>query len=164
MLDPGQTTTTVDRATHTIRFDRTFSSSRERLFDAWTQPEHVRHWWDPTGAPLTACTIDLRPGGAFAFTNAGHSPPFTGTYQAIERPSRLVFEAMGSVGTVRFEELGRTTRMTVSIRCASAEHLEAFVKLGVVEGTARTIDNLARHLRQPAALQQGAPGSATRPT
>ena len=147
MLEPGKTTTTVDRATHTIRFDRTLSASREQVFDAWTRPEHVRCWWDPTGAPLTGCSIDLRPGGAFAFTNAGHGPPFSGTYQVIDRPARLVFEALGSEGTVQLEEAGGATRMTVSIRCASAEHLETFLRVGVADGTARTLDNLAGYLR-----------------
>ena len=32
--------------------------------------------------------------------------------------------------------------MTVTIRCASAEHLAQFVKLGVDAGTDRTLDNL----------------------
>ncbi len=148
MLDAEQTRTTIDRATHTIRFDRRLTAAREQVFDAWTRPEHVTHWWDPTGTPLAACAIDLRPGGSFTFTNRGdhHSPPFTGTYRVIERPARLVFDAMGAVGTVELTADGAGTRLAVSIRCASAEHLEQFVKLGVADGTARTLDNLGRYL------------------
>ena len=147
MLDPSATTTTIDHATHTIRFERALSAARDQVFDAWTRAEHVTHWWDPTGAPLTGCAIDLRPGGAFTFTNAGHSPPFSGTYQVVERPTRLVFEAVGAVGTVLIEADGTGSRLTVLIRCASAEHLTQFVKLGVADGTTRTLDNLGRFLR-----------------
>lgn len=36
--------------------------------------------------------------------------------------------------------------MTVTIRCASAEHLEQFVKLGADVGTDRTFDNLVEYV------------------
>jgi len=149
MMDPEKTQTRIDRATHTITFERTVTAPREQVFAAWTEPEHLKHWWDPTGAPLAACTVDLRPGGAFSFTNrdSAHGPPFTGVYVTIERPARLVFEAMGAVGTVQLAAAGDATRMTVSIRCASAEHLDMFVRIGVADGTARTLDNLGRYLR-----------------
>lgn len=136
----------VNQENLTIVFERDLAAPREEVFDAWTRPERVSDWWDPTGAPLASCEIDLRVGGSFRFVNAGHSPPFTGTYVAIERPSRLVFEALGSVGTVALEAAGAGTHMHVTIRCASKEHLAHFVELGVAEGTDRTFDNLVRHV------------------
>ena len=139
--------TTIDQETFTIAFERKLPVSRAEVFDAWTKPEQIAEWWDPTGARLVTCEIDLRPGGAFRFVNDGHhGPPFAGTYAVIERPSRLVFEAMGSVGTVLLETEGNGTRMRVTIRCASKEHLEHFVKLGVAAGTDKTLDNLVRYL------------------
>ncbi len=145
--------TTIDRATFTITFQRKFATPREDVFDAWTIPEQLAAWWDPTGAPLSECAIDLRPGGAFKFVNQGsaHSPPFAGVYRVIERPSLLAFDAMGAVGTVRLEGDRGTTHMTVTIRCASAEHLEQLVKLGVDAGTDRTLDNLVAHVAKKAA-------------
>jgi uncharacterized protein YndB with AHSA1/START domain len=118
------------------------------VFDAWTKPEHVTHWWDPTGTPLSECTIDLRVGGAFRFVNRGdaHSPPFAGVYRVIDRPEKLVFDALGAVGTVTIETRGQKTHLTVTIRCASAEHFEQFVKLGVHTGTGRTLDNLVAYV------------------
>jgi len=148
MLMSNETRSKVDRATFTITFERSLSASREQVFDAWTKSEHVTQWWDPTGAPLTECTIDLRPGGAFRFVNQGHGPPFEGAYRVIERPAKLVFDALGSVGTVLLEGRGQSTHLTVTIRCASAEHLEQFVKLGVDAGTDRTLDNLVAYLQK----------------
>jgi hypothetical protein len=74
-------------------------------------------------------------------------------YRVIERPSLLVFDAMGAVGTVRLDadDRGRGTQMTVTIRCAGPEHLEQFVKLGVADGTDRTLDNLVAHVAAKAA-------------
>ncbi len=137
---------TIEQETFTIAFERELQVSRAEVFDAWTKPEQIAEWWDPTGARLVTCEIDLRLGGAFRFVTDGHGPPFTGTYAVIERPSRLVFEAMGSVGTVTLETAGSGTRMRVTIRCASREHLEHFVKMGVASNTDRTLDNLVRYL------------------
>lgn len=144
MLNTSQTK--LDRDTFTIRFERIFDSPAEDVFDAWTQPEQVSHWWDPSGARLVKCEIDLRPGGAFAFVNDGHSPPFAGTYREISRPSKLVFDALGAVGTVMLEGHRNETRMVVTITCSSAEHFDQFVQHGVADGTARTLDNLGTHL------------------
>jgi len=148
-MTSNETRSTVDRATHTITFERSFPASREQVFDAWTKPEHVTQWWDPTGTPLVECTIDLRPGGAFKFVNdSGHAPPFEGAYRVVERPAKLVFDALGAVGTVLIESTGAKTRLTVTIRCASADHLEQFVKLGVDAGTNQTLDNLVVYLQK----------------
>jgi uncharacterized protein YndB with AHSA1/START domain len=146
-------TFTTDRATNTIHFRRSLAVPASDAFDAWTEPDQVAAWWDPTGQRLVRCEIDLRVGGTFTFVNAGHSPPFTGTYRAIERPGRLVFEVMGALGTVQFEQAGDQTNMHVQIRCTSAEHLAHFVQLGVAEGTDRTLDNLAVHLSGGGAMK-----------
>ncbi|MEO8904390.1 MAG: SRPBCC domain-containing protein [Polyangiaceae bacterium] len=144
--------TTIDQDTFTIAFERKLSGSRSEVFDAWTKPEQIAEWWDPTGERLVTSEIDLRPGGAFRFVNDGHGPPFSGTYAVIERPTRLVFEAMGSVGTVTLESEGNGTRMSVTIRCASKEQLEHFVKMGIARNTERTLDNLVLYVgaSQPA--------------
>ncbi len=143
---------TIDRETHTITFERKLRASREDVFDAWTRPEEIAEWWDPTGARLAKCEIDLRVGGAFLFENTGaHGPAFAGVYRVVERPGKLVFDALGSVGTVALTSEGETTHMRVEIRCASAEHLEQFVKLGVHTGTERTLDNLVARMQRAVA-------------
>jgi uncharacterized protein YndB with AHSA1/START domain len=150
MLSDEKTKTIIDRDTFTIRFQRQFGAPCDQVFAAWTEPEHITHWWDPTGAPLSECVIDLRPGGTFKFTNqdSAHSPPFTGVYRVVERPSELVFEVLGAVGTVHLESKDGTTHMTVSIRCASGDHLAQFLKIGVDVNTDRTLDNLVNYVRK----------------
>lgn len=132
----------IDRERYTLLFRRHFKASREDVFTAWTTPEEITAWWDPTGTPLVSCTVDLRVGGSFAFVNADHGPPFTGTYLEIERPSKLVFDAMGAVGTIELTQEGDTTVMVVSIKSPTRDHFEQFMKFGVHEGTAKTLDNL----------------------
>ena len=138
----------VDRETHAIVLTRMFSAPREQVFEAWTRPEHVTCWWDPTGCPLAECEIDLRPGGAFRFVNqqSAGAHQFAGVYREIAPPDYLVFEAMGAIGRVVLEEIGEKTRLTVRIECGSAAHLEQYLKMGIDSGTAKTLDNLVAYI------------------
>ena len=137
---------TVDRTTHSIVLVRTIAGSREEVFDAWTKPEQVTEWWDPSGSPLAECSIDLRPGGAFKFLHQGTAYAFSGVYREITPPQRLVFDANGAVGTVSLEAGHDTTWLTVTIVCRSSEHLDQFLKMGVDAGTSSTLDNLVRYI------------------
>ena len=141
---PADTRVNVDRTNNTIILTREFTVPRELVFEAWTHEEHVACWWDPSGARLKACEIDLRPGGAFKFVHQGppEVPPFAGIYRKIAPPGELVFEAMGAIGTVILKEVDGKTLLTVSIACASAAHLDQFLQMGVDAGTSQTLDNL----------------------
>jgi len=129
----------------TISFVRTLRAAPDQVFDAWTRPEQIALWWDPEGAPLSDCTVELRPGGAFRFVMAS-TQEFAGVYRTVERPCLLEFDAMGAFGTVSLQARGEATLMTVSIRCASSADLDRFVEMGVDTGTARTLDNLVAYL------------------
>jgi uncharacterized protein YndB with AHSA1/START domain len=137
----------VDRATHTIRLIRDLDAPPARVFDAWTKPEHIAHWWDATGAHLAGCEIDLRPGGAFTFTSASNPDHiFAGIYKEVAPPRRLVFDANGAEGRLILDPAGDGTRMTVEIICMSAEHLDHYLAAGVDAGTSQTLANLAAYL------------------
>lgn len=42
---------------------RTFDALQERVWQAWTEPERMMHWWGPKGAMMLDCKMDLRPSG-----------------------------------------------------------------------------------------------------
>ena len=142
----AETNLVVDRGAHKIILTRTFAAPRKRIFEAWTQPEKVACWWDPAGARLRECEIDLRPGGTFKFVNQGSGPPFSGVYREITPPEQLVFETMGAIGRVALSTVGGGTRMTVTIECGSAAKLDQFVNMGVGVGTSKTLDNLVTYV------------------
>lgn len=138
-----------------IVITRAFDAPRTVVFDAWTKPEHVTHWWDPTGAPLAICEIDLRPTGAFRFVHGGSDGakhPFAGIYREVSAPARLVFTTRSSpsggesVGTLVFTEHGGKTTLTMTIECQSIADRDAMLKMGVAAGTVRTLDNLDEYL------------------
>jgi uncharacterized protein YndB with AHSA1/START domain len=148
-----------------IVITRGFDAPRALIFEAWTKATHVANWWDPSGTPLAQCEIDLRPGGAFRFVNAGPggaAHPFAGTYREIDPPSRLVFTTKSpsgadSTGTLVFSGTGETTTLTMTMTCASRADRDALLAMRVDVGTARTLDNLAAYARTMAGAHGAAP-------
>ncbi len=76
MINPGSSIGSM------LRLNRTFAAPREKVFQAWTQPEHLRNWWG-MGAGYTApiVEIDLRVGGRYRL---GMQPPDDGDPSAIK--------------------------------------------------------------------------------
>jgi uncharacterized protein YndB with AHSA1/START domain len=139
-----------------IVIERVFDAPRTLVFEAWTKAEHVAHWWDPSGAPLAVCEIDLRPNGAFRFVNTGPDGakyPFSGFYREIIPPSRLVIGGPSpvsngeSVCTLAFREQDGKTTLTMTFECQSRADRDALLRMRVDEGTTRTLDNLDEYLR-----------------
>jgi uncharacterized protein YndB with AHSA1/START domain len=79
----------------TIR--RTYDAPRELIFECMTKPEHLTHFWGPTGtsAPIDKIKVDLRPGGVFETVMVndatGDEYPSRGVYTEIDPPNKLVW-------------------------------------------------------------------------
>jgi uncharacterized protein YndB with AHSA1/START domain len=154
-MDKGRSARVTTPSDREIVITRAFDASRTVVFDAWTKAEHVAHWWDPSGAPLAVCEIDLRPTGAFRFVHQGPDGlkhPFTGIYREIAAPARLVFatritpSGAESVGTLVFSEHEGRTTLTMTIECQSRADRDALLKMRIDVGTTRTLDNLDEYL------------------
>ena len=148
---------TAEPGSTTIMVTRLFDAAPSAVFEAWTKAEHVAHWWDPSGAPLAVCEIDLRPGGAFRWVHQGDKGmeyPFTGIYREITPPDGLVFAARTfpsspeSIATLSFLEDSGGTKFTMTIECQSIEDRDTLLAMRVDVGTARTLENLAEFLHQ----------------
>ncbi len=46
---------------------RVFNTKRERLYRAWSDPNHLKNWWGPKGFTNTFNTFDFRVGGKWSF-------------------------------------------------------------------------------------------------
>ena len=107
-----------------LTYRRVHDAPPELLFDCMTTPEHLTHFWGPTGTttPIGNITVDLRPGGAFETTmvNEADGGTYTmrATYVEVRRPDRLVWIEADVEGgmrtTVTFTALddGRTEVVT----------------------------------------------------
>src|SRR6266404_6021057 len=138
-----------------IVLTRIFDAPRAAVFEAWTKAEHVKHWWDPSGVPLSVCEIDLRPNGTFRWVNSAHGGhTFGGAYCEIEPPERLIFTVKMFPSrpdprtTLLFTEDGRKTKLTMRIECGSLEDRDALLQMRIDAGTGRTMEKLAEYLNR----------------
>ena len=68
---------------------RVLDAPRTLVFQAWTDPRHVTHWWGPKGFSNPVCEMDVRPGGAHRVvmrSSDGVDYPITGFYQEVVPP------------------------------------------------------------------------------
>lgn len=146
---------TADRE---IVLTREFDAPRELVFRAYTDPEHLPHWWGPDGFSNTVHEIDVRPGGRWRFTM--HGPDGTDypnriVYREIVRPERLEYAHGDDVDddpglmqvTVAFDDLGGRTRVTMRTVLATAAHRQGAEQFGAVELGYQTLRRLEAHLR-----------------
>ena len=90
---------------------RRFAAPPGAVFDAWLDPDGVRHWLFATAdGVMEAVEIDPQVGGGFriAERRGGELAEHFGEYVEIDRPHRLVFDFWTSFSAER-------TRITITI-------------------------------------------------
>ncbi len=131
---------------------RTIRASRERLFDAWTQPEQLKRWWGPKSVVCSDAQVDLKVGGSYRIANRfpdGNVVSISGEFEAVERPHLLVYTwRVGSEAgaaervSVTFETRGDATEVIVTHeRIASAAIRDMHE-----QGWVGCLDGLAQYL------------------
>jgi uncharacterized protein YndB with AHSA1/START domain len=142
-----------------VKTVRAFDAPMSLVFDAITQPEHVRKHFSPDPEPLHICEIDLRVGGTYHYAwhaPAGYECSFRGTFLEIERPTRLVstwlFEGWpddDAVETVTLSEIDGVTTMTNILkfkdRASLGDHFQ-----GDTAGMQTSFDQLEDYLAEMA--------------
>jgi uncharacterized protein YndB with AHSA1/START domain len=97
---------------------RVFDAPRELVFEAWIDPDHLKHWWGPKGFTNTFHEFDPRPGGTWRFVM--HGPDGTDyknhmVFVEIIRPERIILDHLSTHRfrlTATFEDVGGKTRLT----------------------------------------------------
>jgi uncharacterized protein YndB with AHSA1/START domain len=147
-------TTPSDRE---IVMERVFvDAPRSLVFEAFTQPDHLRNWFGPRDWTLAVCEIDLRPGGAYRFVmqgSDGTEMELSGEYREITPPDRLVStESWGgdwpdTLNTLTFTERDGKTTITTTVLYPSKEARDAALQTGMADGASQSFDRLAEYLR-----------------
>lgn len=84
----------LNRENAELVITRTFRASRDLVWKAHTETEHLVKWWGPKGFKVLAAHLDLRPGGSFHYgLQSPDGLELWGkiTYHEIEPQDRLVF-------------------------------------------------------------------------
>ena len=86
------TTPKLDPATD-LSFTRTLAVPRQLIWECWTEPKHIPHFFIPKPHKVTAVDIDLRVGGRFntSFDVEGNVMDNHGVYLEVVSGENLVF-------------------------------------------------------------------------
>ena len=76
-----------------LSFTRIIDAPRALLWECWTTPEHIRHFFVPKPHQVKDCQIDLRVGGKFntVFEVEGNDMQNDGVYLEVVDGRKLVF-------------------------------------------------------------------------
>jgi uncharacterized protein YndB with AHSA1/START domain len=122
--------------------ERSFDAPVSLIWQMWTEPEHFKAWYGPTGATIPVAKMDVRVGGTRLVRMEVQTPTgsmqmwFTGEYREVINNKRLVYTesmtdedgnvvAPSDMGmpaghptttevTVELEEVGGRTRMVLT--------------------------------------------------
>ena len=151
---------------------RVFEAPRELVWKAFTDPEHMKHWWGPKGSTIVASKMDFRIGGTYLGAMrdpSGRVMWAKFVYREIVAPKLLKWvhsfsdEAGGLtrhplsptwplklLTTVAFDDAGGKTKLTLrwSPLNATDEENKTFdaARDGMTQGWTGTFERLADYL------------------
>jgi uncharacterized protein YndB with AHSA1/START domain len=151
-----------------IVISRVVDAPRELVWQAWTDPQHVHHWWGPRGFSTTMKKMDFRVGGVWE--HVMHGPdgtnyPNKSTFKEIVPLERITYAHGGGredgpgasfTATWTFETVADgKTKLTGRMVFPTAEARDFVVReFGAIEGGRQTLERLAEYLP----LMTAAPG------
>ncbi len=119
-------TAATEMAERELVIERIFDAPRSLVFKAWTDPDHMVHWFGPRGFKSTVLKSELRPGGAYRIHMLGPDGDHwnQGVFREIKEPERLVmaggwadadgnFTRPQTTMTLTFEDHGGKTKLTL---------------------------------------------------
>jgi uncharacterized protein YndB with AHSA1/START domain len=116
---------TTDQDTELGEFTHTriYPAPRDLVFRCMTEPEHLTHFWGPTGSstPIENIVVEPRAGGRFetrmVSDDTGDEYPMVAVFLEFDAPNRIVWAEPGDeprmTNTVTFNDLGDGTTEVV---------------------------------------------------
>ena len=84
----------ADQASKEFVISRVFDAPRDLVWQCFTDPERMKHWWGPKGFTVIATKMDLRVGGTYHYgMTAPNGASMWGlfTYREIVPQDKLIF-------------------------------------------------------------------------
>jgi uncharacterized protein YndB with AHSA1/START domain len=75
-----------------VVIERMFDAPRERVWEAWSEPDKIMRWWGPEHFSSPTCKIDFRVGGRYLFcmrSPEGQDFWSAGVFTEIQKPERI---------------------------------------------------------------------------
>ncbi len=138
---------------------REISAPRELLYECWTSPEHLPHFFVPRPHKVVDCRLDPRVGGVFntTFDVDGNRMENNGVYLDVVPNEKLVFTDAYTEGwkpapepfmtaIVTFEDIGGgRTRYTAIARHRNPETRKQHEEMGFHDGWGTVVTQLEEY-------------------
>lgn len=143
---------TADRE---LLLTRILDAPRELVWEVWTNPEHIVHWWGPNGFTNTINKMDVRPGGIWDLVM--HGPDGTdykneSIFREVIEHERIVYEHVSHpkfTATITFFADGDKTILSWHMLFESAEEFQYTCKtFKADEGLKQNVVKLAAFLER----------------
>lgn len=134
----------------------------ELVWEAWTDPESIKHWFAPKPWEITECEIDLRAGGMFRSVMRspdGDEYPNLGCYLDIVPLQRLIFtdallpgfrpapKPFFTAGLYLEPTASGGTRYTAIAVHGNEETRQTHEQMGFHEGWGTVVDQMVAHIK-----------------
>ena len=146
----------------TLRIERIIRAPRERVYNAWVDPEEMKKWSAPSHMTIPEGSQDLRVGGKFhavMLESNGTKHVVLGEYREVTPPTRLVYthawirdngnsdeKTPETIVTVEFFEENNATRVVLT----QTGFTNPGARDGHVSGWSSAFDNFAKLLESGA--------------
>lgn len=137
-----------------IIITRIFDASREKVWDAWTNPDLLKQWLGPKGYEMTIEEFEAKAGGSYRYIHKdekGNEYTFRGVFHGLYKPEKAIqtfeFEGLPEPGHVSMDTLiledlgdGKTKSTTISVFQTPEDRdgmIESGMERGVIEGYER---------------------------
>ena len=144
-----------------LSFTRTLAAPRFLIWECWTKPEHIPHFFVPAPHKVVACDIDLRVGGRFdtTFDVEGTVMENKGVYLEVVTGEKLVFTDTYSEGwkpapdpfmtaILLLSDAGQgSTTYTAIARHRSAEAAKTHEDMGFFDGWGTVVTQLESYAK-----------------
>lgn len=145
--------TAADRSDRTMVIERIIAAPVAAVWGAWTDPRALPQWWGPDGFTCRTRRIDLREGGEWVFDMIGPDGTVWPNHHRYTHwaPLRRIDYALlwGENGplhaeaSARFDDLGESTRVVLSMVFVSAEECATARGFGAEALGLQTLGKLA---------------------
>lgn len=139
----------------TLSLERMFSAPLLLVWEAWTQPAHIAHWWGPKGMKTEIVAHDFVEGGAWKYVMAmpdGSTFISEGVYTLIVELEQIFssanFKPMTEGVEIQayFKAAGDKTHFTFRVVHVSAEYAQQQSDMGFLKGWGSVFDGLGSYL------------------
>ncbi len=144
---------------------RLLNAPRELVWEAWTNPEHIKEWWGPDEFTVTNRNMQVQDGGQWNFIMHGFGKDYENNvrYKKVVKHSLLVFrngdenDELGFDVTVSFESKGKQTLLTMVSVFSSSEIIDKLNReVNAIEGGKQTMNRMEAYVNAQSKLYQQA--------